>query len=422
MSEVRNNIDYPVTKKEDAMGRKNILISMGIGVLFVFLILFSSISSYSTEVRGVTGDTINIGLIADMTGPVTAVTVPMANGVKNYFRYINEQGGINGRKIRVFHEDDRYSVPNTFAAFKKLVYKDRILAAILITQTAGIAALMPHYQKEKLPIISVSTARVMTEPVKRYIFTVKDTYENGAKVGVDYIMKDLNAKNPVLGIVRLDNDSGKMGANGAKEAAKHYGVKYHEEAIPAGAIDSTSQVLNMKRAEADYVVMPGSDGTAITFLRDARKLGYKPKIFIGTLFSNSEFIVKTAGKGAENFICENPFASWGDKSPGMEKMMKITMQITKKYEVGEKQTVDYTLGWVKGMVFAEGMKRAGKNLNSESLIDGMESIKDFDTGGLTGLITYGPDDHKGGGFTRFLKADVSMGTLIPITGWRKPSF
>lgn len=258
----------------------------------------------------------------------------------------------------------------------------------------------------------------MTTPVKRYVFTVKDTYENGAKIAVDYIMKDMNAKNPIIGIVRLDNDSGKMGANGVKEAAKHYGVKYHEEAIAAGAIDSTSQVLNMKRAEADYVVMPGSDGTAITFLRDARKLGYKPKIFIGTLFSNSEVIVKTAGKGTENFICENPFVSWGDKSPGMKKMMEIT----ERYAPGKEQPVDYTLGWVKGMVFAEGMKRAGKNLNSESLVEGIEGMKDFDTGGLTGPITYGPDYHKGGSFTRFLKADVEKGTLIPITGWRKPSF
>jgi ABC-type branched-subunit amino acid transport system substrate-binding protein len=398
------------------MIKRNIVAS--IFILTLALFVFGITPGYSEEVRGVTSDTINIGLIADMTGPVTAVTVPMANGVKNYFRYINEQGGIYGRKIRVFHEDDRYSVPNTFAAFKKIVYKDKILAAILITQTAGIAALMPHYQKEKLPIISVSTARVMTEPVKRYIFTVKDTYENGAKVGVDYIMKDMKAKNPIIGIVRLDNDSGKMGANGVKEAAKHYGFKYHEEAIPAGAIDSTSQVLNMKRAEADYVVMPGSDGTAITFLRDARKLGYKPKIFIGTLFSNSEFIVKTVGKGAENFICENPFVSWGDKSPGMKKMMEIT----ERYAPGKEQPVDYTLGWVKGMVFAEGMKRAGKSLNSESLVEGIEGMKNFDTGGLTGLITYGPDDHKGGDFTRFLKADVEKGTLIPITEWRKPGF
>lgn len=391
---------------------------IGMSVLIVFLILCSSISLYSAEVRGVTGDTINMGLIADMTGPVTAITVPMANGVKNYFRHINEQGGINGRKIKVYHEDDRYSVPNTFAAFKKLVYKDKILAAILITQTAGITALMPHYQKEKLPIISVSTAQVMTTPVKRYVFTVKDTYENGSKIAVDYIMKDLNAKNPIIGIVRMDNDSGKMGANGVKEAAKHYGFSYHEEAIAPGAIDATSQVLNMSRAKVDYVLILGSDGTAITFLKSARSMGYKPKKFIGTLFSNSEPIVKTGGKSAENFICENPFVSWGDKSPGMKKMMEIT----ERYVPGKEQTVDHTLGWVKGMVFAEGMKRAGKDLNSESLVDGMESIKDFDTGGLTGPITYGPDDHKGGDFTRFLKADVEKGVLVPMTGWRKASF
>jgi len=389
-----------------------------IGVLVAIFILFSGTVSYTEVIRGVTEDTIKIGLIADMTGPVTAVCIPMATGLKNYFKYINEQGGIHGRKVMVCHEDDRYSVPLTYAAFKKLVYKDKILAAILITQTAGIASLMPHYKKEKLPVISVSAAEVMTKPVKRYVFTVKDTYENGSKVAVDYIMKDMKAKNPVIGIVRLDNDSGKMGANGAKEAAKHYGVKYHDEAVAPGAIDATSQVLNMRRAKVDYVVMPGSGGTAITFLRAARKLGYKPNKFVGSLFSNSEFIVETAGKAAENFICENPFASWDDKSQGIKEMREITG----RYTPGKKYTVDYTLGWVKALVFTEGMKRAGKDLNSESMVEGIESIRNYDTAGLTGPITYGPNDHKGGDFTRFLKADVDKGKLIPMTGWRQPSF
>jgi branched-chain amino acid transport system substrate-binding protein len=386
--------------------------------VIALMFLLGSDYAYSEEVRGVTKDTIKLGLISDMTGPVTAITIPMANGVKCYFRHINEQGGIHGRKVKVCHEDDRYSVPLTFAAFKKLVYKDKIVGAVLITQTASIIALVPHYQKEKLPIISVSTARVLTNPVKRYIFTVKDTYENGSRVCVDYILKDMKAENPVIGIVRMDNESGKTGATGVKEAAEHYGLRYHEEVIGPGALDATSQVLNTKRAKIDYVIIAGDHGNAITFMRDAWKLGYKPQKFIGTIYSNTETIVEMAGKAAENFICENPFASWGDKSPGMKELMDIT----ERYYPGKKQTVSYTMGWVKGIVFAEGLKRAGKELNSESLVGGMESMTDFDPGGLTGTISYSQDAHKGGDFTRFLKADVEKKTLVPITGWRKPSF
>ena len=113
------------------MNRKVTLLAVVVSV-FV-LALFSSVASYAEKVRGVTGDTVKIGLIGDMTGPVTAVIVPMANGIKNYFKNINAQGGIHGRKVKVIHEDDRYSIPLTFAAFKKLVYKDKVLAAILIT-------------------------------------------------------------------------------------------------------------------------------------------------------------------------------------------------------------------------------------------------------------------------------------------------
>jgi len=386
-----------------------------IGILVMSLILFSSISSYSTEVRGVTHDTIKLGIIADMTGPGVANTVPMANAIKYYFRYVNEQGGIHGRKIIIRHEDDRYSPPMALAAFKKLVFKDKIMALISIVTTGGTLPLIPRWEKEKLPTISVNSAYTVTTPVKRYIFTVRDTYENNCETPVHYIMKDLNAKKPIIGILRIDNPSGKVASNGVMEGVKFYGLRHHEEVIAPGAIEATSQVLNMKMAKADYVVILGIDSTATTFMNSSRTLGYKPKKFIGSFFSNSEAIVKTVGKAAKNFISENPFASWGDESPGMKQMMKIV----ERYAPGKKKTVAFTEGWGTSMPLAEAMKRAGKGLNSESLVEALESMKNFDTGGLTGLITWGPDDHKGGGSTRFLKADVEKGTLVPITGWGK---
>ncbi|MFH1626228.1 MAG: ABC transporter substrate-binding protein, partial [Pseudomonadota bacterium] len=208
--------------------------------------------------------------------------------------------------------------------------------------------------------------------------------------------------------------SGRTITRAIRETLKPLGIKFHEEYVSPAAIDATSQVMNARRAKANYVILGGSAGTAICFLRDARKIGYKPR-FIGTLFSNSEAIIETAGKAAEDYICDNPFALWGDKSKGVQELMRIT----ERYLPGKRQTVDYTVGWVKSLVLAEGMKRAGESLDSESLVEGIESMKNFDTGGLSGLLTYGANDHKGGDYTRFLKADLKKKTFIPITEWRK---
>lgn len=74
------------------------------------------------------------------------------------------------------------------------------------------------------------------------------------------------------------------------------------------------------------------------------------------------------------------------------------------------------------MVFAEGLRRAGKNLTPDTFVDALEGIKDFKTGDLSAPVTFGPDKHKGGESSMVFKADIKKERLITITGWRKPSF
>ena len=72
---------------------------------------------------------------------------------------------------------------------------------------------------------------------------------------------------------------------------------------------------------------------------------------------------------------------------------------------------------MSAMIWAEGMKRAGKNLNNETMVKSLESINNFDTRGICGPITYGPDDHRGLDYVRLYKADVEKEIFIPITDW-----
>ncbi|KAF0120891.1 MAG: amino acid/amide ABC transporter substrate-binding protein HAAT family, partial [bacterium] len=148
------------------MGMKLILVVM----LLVSILFISNFSSQAKEVRGVTDDTIKIGIIMDMTGPVADNLMPYAIGVRNYFKYINDKGGINGRKVDVIVEDDRYSIPMAVAAFKKLVFKDRILAIIGLA-SPQTTALLSQIEKNKLSTITYSNMRTMTTPFRRYIFT-----------------------------------------------------------------------------------------------------------------------------------------------------------------------------------------------------------------------------------------------------------
>ena len=80
----------------------------------------------------------------------------------------------------------------------------------------------------------------------------------------------------------------------------------------------------------------------------------------------------------------------------------------------------YFQGWVASMVFTEGMKKAGRNLDGETLMKSMESIKDLDTGGICGPITFGPNNRRGQKYVRVYKADIDKSRFMPVTGWRMP--
>ena len=102
--------------------------------------------------------------------------------------------------------------------------------------------------------------------------------------------------------------------------------------------------------------------------------------------------------------------------------MAVLRDVAMKYNPrGKNIEHNYVQAWVGAIVLKEGIKRAGRNLNEDSLISAIESIKDFDTEGISGLISFSSDNHKGGEYSRLLKADTEKKFFLPITEWRKPA-
>ena len=109
-------------------------------------------------------------------------------------------------------------------------------------------------------------------------------------------------------------------------------------------------------------------------------------------------------------------------TPGTEKLRKITLGYYPKPERDVMYTGYYIQGWVTANVLAEGMKKAGKELSNESLVDALEKLRSFETGDLFGPITYTPNKHLGAEHCKLFKANVDKEGLVPIGGWRKPSW
>ncbi|MDY7034098.1 MAG: ABC transporter substrate-binding protein [Thermodesulfobacteriota bacterium] len=387
------------------------------GVSFIFLTDERCV--FAKEVRGVTQDAIKIGAIIDQTGAAASIGIPIADAMRTYFRHINDKGGINGRIVNVFIEDDHYTIPGAVSAFKKLVYKDKILTMLFCGGTGQTKVFSSKLEKEKLPVITVSLAESMTTPLKRYIFTPSASYDDGVDVIVDYIMKDLKAKNPKIAVVYPDVEFGKTGMRAAEKYLKNYNLKLASKTILAiSAIDATSQVLTLKRLNPDHVILHEGAAAIISFLKGAKKYGLKSRLF-GTFYVSSEDTIAIARDASQGLLAVSPFGFWHDDLSGIAKMREIT----KQYQPNtEPKTRNYVQGWVTSLICGEGMRRAGRDLSGDTLVDSLETMENFSTGGISSPIRYSKTNHKGGRGNKLYKTDVKKERFIAITEFQEPAF
>ena len=387
--------------------------------IFSFLTLFAFFLSPVSggETPGVTDDTVTIGAMGDLTGPTAEIWVPCAEAAKTHIRHINNAGGVHGRKIKLILENDHFSIPRALSAFKKLVYKDKVFAVQGASGMGHTHAIIPLVERLGIPMIAVTNDNRYFQPVRKYLFSPLPFYEDQIKLIFEYIRDDLKAKNPLICFASADVGSGKICRDLVRQEAKAHNARgVFEITLPLGAADCTTQVISLKKKKPDYIIIYGFPANTTAFFRDAMRLGMSvPPIVLQ--YGCVESTVRIAGKSARNMIGLNCFSSWDEESPGMKKIRAVTYQ---HHPDSGRRDRNFIQGWILGFLIGEGLKNAGRDLDREAFLKGLEAINNFDTKGICGIIDYGPNDHKPIDYSRFYKTDPERGKLIPITDWRKP--
>ncbi|MDY6881628.1 MAG: ABC transporter substrate-binding protein [Desulfatiglans sp.] len=388
--------------------------------VLIAIALICLVVSPALAERGVTKDTIKLGLILVKTGPVAALGLPDGHGMVDYMRYLNDQGGVHGRKVEVIWEDDEFQAPKSVAALKKLIHRDKVLSLITTGGSNQTIANMKTINKYRISNIPNALMREFFDPYQPYIFAMGATYECQYQCIVDYIFDDMKAEKPRIGVLYAKKEYGKIGLKAIRERAKAYGVDLVSELVlPTGAVDASSQVLTLQKNRVDYVITCDVLPPVISFLKTAEKYSYKPKAVFGFNWATDDMIVKACGKGAENYIGVNFVGGWGDDSPGM----KLVRDIAKAYGRDPKSlglTSLYIHGVGASYLFGEAFKRAGKDLNPDSLKAAFETFQDVDTGGIFPPLTYTDKSHAPPEMVKLFKADVPNKRLVSITDWRTP--
>jgi branched-chain amino acid transport system substrate-binding protein len=129
-------------------------------------------------------------------------------------------------------------------------------------------------------------------------------------------------------------------------------------------------------------------------------------------------VVKACKTAAKNYIGVNFVGGWDDDTTGMKRVRELAKKNGR--DPNKMLTSLYTHGVATGIVYAEGLKRAGQNLTPDTFKNALETLKDFDTGGIVPPVTFTSTSHAPSPLSRLYKADVAKGAMIPITDWRKP--
>ena len=377
-------------------------------VLAIFsLALLASVAMAAEPQQGVTDTEILVGTITDLSGVTAVQGVNNANAVRLAFDELNEQGGVNGRKIRYIVEDSQYQVPRAVQAMNKLLNNDRVFMTIEDGGTPMNNATFPMAIEKGVPkLLPLSAARSMFEPFHKLKFSQYSSYVDEMRAGVKYFVEQRGKKN--ICAMYQDTDFGKDVYAGAVMQTEAMGMKVvATTAHKPTDTDFSAAIAKLREANCDLITMGTIVRDSTLIIATVKKIGWNVDL-LGQVASYDTAIAEAPGNVAEGFYSMSPslYAYPDDPRPDIK---AFAQRYKAKYGVD----VNYLgeMGYTSAQIAIEALKRAGRDLTVDSLVKAMESIHDFhDLFG--GTYSFSATNHHGA--TAAFLSVVHNGRWVPV--------
>jgi ABC-type branched-subunit amino acid transport system substrate-binding protein len=344
----------------------------------------------AAQTPGVSADKILLGQAAVFTGPAAQLGIQMRNGIKSYFDFVNEKGGVHGRKLELITEDDKYEPAVATTASQALIEKQKVFALLGYVGTPTGVAHLKVTTAAKVPLVGMFTgAEVLRAPMNRYVFHVRASYYDETEKIVEQVVSTGGKKIAVFYQADAYGEAGRMGT---EIALKKRGMQIHANGtVERNTVAVEKAVATINASQPDAVVMVGAYTACAEFIRQMRKAG-SAATFYNVSFVGSKALSDALGKDGTGVAISQvvPFP-WATGVP-----------VVKEYQALAKKAgfTDYNFSAMEGFLVAkvmvEGLRRAGKNLTREGFVDTMEKMQDVDVGGF--FVSYSPQSHTGSKF------------------------
>ena len=382
-------------------------------IAFAVLAMFFCMSVLVTN--AVSADKIKWGVLIDLSGPTSDWGKNQVKGQLDAARWVNENGGINGKKLELIVIDDGYKVPRGVAGYNRLVDSEKVLG-LYIQSTGTTMTLIKKIVKDGVVTIAASFTSKFQNPAKTpFSFFVSPSYGTMGRIAVKWIKdswKD-KSRNPKLCFLYPDNKYGRDILAVCKDYAKKIGVDVGpDQVINWPTKDATPQLMNMKRYNPDYAYITSTAMNGAVILKNAKALGIKTK-FISNIRNFEETLIKLSGGAANGTYGVHPIAPYGAEVPGMKKVVESN----EKWHKGEMGTNVYVEGWVNILAVTNALRIADKagKLTPAGIREAFEQFRGFDTGGLAPPLTFTKTDHRASMAAKIY--EVKNDKIEAITTW-----
>lgn len=346
---------------------------------------------------GASDTEIKVGNIMPYSGPASAYGV-IGKTQEAYFRKINAEGGINGRKINFISYDDAYSPPKTVEQTRKLVESDEVLFIFNPLGTAPNTAIQKYLNSKKVPQLFVASGATKWNDPKDFPWTIgwQPSYQSETQIYGKYILK--NYPNAKIAVLYQNDDYGKDYLKGFKDGlgAKAASMIVAEESYEVSQPTIDSHIVKLKAAGADLFMNISSPKFAAQAIKKNAELGWKPVHFLNSVSVSIGAVIKPAGfENAQDIISANylkdPTDHQWKTDPGMIAWNEF---LDKYYPDANRADGGVMYGYTVAQGLVHVLKACGDNLTRENVMKQAANIKNLQLGGaLPGvLVNTSPTD------------------------------
>lgn len=343
--------------------------------------------SLHVAAQGVTNNEILLGQTSALSGPLAELGRDVTTGAKAYFDYVNLQGGVHGRKIRLITLDDGYNPQTAVANVKQLIEKDQVLSLFGVLGTPANVAIMPLIQQSGVPNFApISGSNLVRQPFNRLVFLVAPSYADELAKIVEHLQVRGITK---IGVVYQDNPFGKEGLTALEQIVAAHNMKLAGAAsIDNTGADAAKAVDTLIKAAPQAIVMVTAGKASFDFIKTYNQRAVGMQYFALSVMA-SQTAIKALGQDGVGVVVSQvspfPFSA-------TSRIVQEYQQVMKKMDIKNWSFASMG-GFMMARVMVDGLRHAGRNLTRERLVEALESMGKIDYDAFS--INYSKNSHLG---------------------------